>query len=145
MTKMAKNEEKEKSLFSTFSSKHLELAGLSFENGYFISIFPKEDSKLGTMALCLPTEPLMGVTKQAQKGVQETSIRDRSVRRKGRLTTVTVLGTRNEVFAKAFSEKVTQITGKMVYLSVNFEEDQQELYNEAMDLLDKFLNENVKP
>ncbi|MBD3189202.1 MAG: hypothetical protein GF308_01085 [Candidatus Heimdallarchaeota archaeon] len=141
---MTQNEGEKKAIFSTFSSKHLELVGLTFENGFFISLFPKEEAKLGTMALSLPTEPLIGITRKAQKNTGGISIRDRSVGRKGRLTTVTVLGSRNEVFAKAFSEKVTQITGKMVYLSINFEEEQQELYNEAMDLLDKFLNEHLQ-
>ena len=122
------------------SSDNLQLIAIAFENGFFIALSPKESLKLGTMSLCLPSAPFSGGRENLNLSAvvsQQTKLPRK------KLTTATVLGARNELFAKALAEKVTRATAKMVYLSVNFEEDNSALFTEAMQLLEEWLEEVI--
>jgi len=116
-------------------SDNLCLVGIRFANGFFLVISEKESLKLGTMAISLPTFPKERENKSSKKSRQ--SIIDRK-----NLSTATVIGTRNELYTKALAEKIVSFTGEMVYLSVNFQENNEKLFLEAIGLIDKFLNEN---
>ncbi|NHJ87053.1 MAG: hypothetical protein FK734_16440 [Asgard group archaeon] len=113
-------------------SENLQLVAMKFLNGYFIAISDKNDLKLGTTAVSLPMTKGLGIKHSLQ---DEHPIRDRGV------TSATVIGSRNELFAKALVEKAVINTGLIVYLSVNFQENNQELYIESLKLLEKFLKE----
>jgi len=123
-------------IFREFQGEHLQLVALSFTNGYFLGISKKDELKLGTMALSLPfTSPVgRGTSHRKEK-------EGRRELRRGELTTTTLLGSRNEAITKALAEKVVQMTNKLVYLSVNFPENDQELFVEALQLVDQFLRE----
>jgi hypothetical protein len=114
-----------------FTSENLVLMGLLFENGYFISISEKNKFRLGTTAISLPLD------QTSDQGF------DRPFDRRD-ITTASVIGSRNELYTKALAEKITIATQKLVYLSLNFQENNEELYMEAMKLIDDFVNEIVK-
>lgn len=116
-------------------SNNLCLAGIRFVNGFFLVISEKESLKLGTMAISLPTFPKERENEASKK--TRRPIIDRK-----NLSTATVIGTRNELYTTALAEKIVSLTGEMVYLSVNFQENNEELFMEAIGLIDAFLNEN---
>jgi len=116
-------------------SNNLCLAGIRFVNGFFLVISEKESLKLGTMAISLPTFPKERENEASKKS--RRPIIDRK-----NLSTATVIGTRNELYTTALAEKIVSLTGEMVYLSVNFQENNEELFMEAIGLIDTFLNEN---
>jgi len=116
-------------------SDNLCLVGIKFVNGFFLVISEKESLKLGTMAISLPTFPIERENETGRKS--KRPIIDRK-----NLSTATVIGTRNELYTKALAEKIVSLTGEMVYLSVNFQENNEELFMEAIGLIDTFLNEN---
>lgn len=116
-------------------SNNLCLAGIRFVNGFFLVISEKESLKLGTMAISLPAFPKERENEASKKS--RRPIIDRK-----NLSTATVIGTRNELYTTALAEKIVSLTGEMVYLSVNFQENNEELFMEAIGLIDTFLNEN---
>ena len=116
-------------------SDKLCLVGIRFANGFFLVISEKESLKLGTMAISLPTFPIERENETSKKS--RRPIIDRK-----NLSTATVIGTRNELYTKALAEKIVSLTGDMVYLSVNFQENNEELFLEAIGLIDTFLNKN---
>ncbi|TET31256.1 MAG: hypothetical protein E3J70_02600 [Candidatus Heimdallarchaeota archaeon] len=116
-------------------SDNLCLVGIRFANGFFLVISERESLKLGTMAISLPTFPIERENETSKKS--RRPIIDRK-----NLSTATVIGTRNELYTKALAEKIVSLTGEMVYLSVNFQENNEELFLEAIGLIDVFLNEN---
>ena len=116
-------------------SDNLCLVGIRFANGFFLVISEKESLKLGTMAISLPTFPIERENETSKKS--RRPIIDRK-----NLSTATVIGTRNELYTIALAEKIVSLTGEMVYLSVNFQENNEELFLEAIGLIDVFLNEN---
>ena len=63
-----------------------------------------------------------------------------SIDRRG-ITTATVIGSRNEIITKALAEKITLSTNSLVYLSLNFQENNEELLNESMKLVENFIKE----
>ncbi|NHJ38733.1 MAG: hypothetical protein FK731_01780 [Asgard group archaeon] len=103
-----------------FTSNNLELIGIVFENGYFVTIFEKKSMKLGTIALSLPSP---------------TNIKIKDI------TTATVIGSRNELITKALAEKITRTTNNLVYLSLNFQENNEDLFKEALKLVERFIEE----
>ncbi len=116
-------------------SDNLCLVGISFVNGLFLVISEKDSLKLGTMAISLPTIP-----KERENETNKKSRRPIIDRRN--LSTATVIGTRNELYTTALAEKIVSLTGEMVYLSVNFQENNEELFMEAIGLIETFLNDN---
>ena len=116
-------------------SDNLCLVGIKFVNGFFLVISEKESLKLGTMAISLPTFPIERENETSKKS--RRPIIDRK-----NLSTATVIGTRNELYTKALAEKIVSLTGEMVYLSVNFQENNEELFMEAIGLIDTYLKEN---
>ena len=78
------------------------------------------------------------------KKIKNKSIKksDKLIIDRKRLSTATVVGTRNDLYAKALAEKTVMQSGEMVYLSVNFQENNEELFLEAIDLINQFLNSN---
>jgi hypothetical protein len=120
--------------FFTAETTNLQLAAIIYQNGLFVSISKNETLLLGTMALSLPVSQTIGISRR----------REESFDRRG-LTTATVIGSRNEIYAKALAEKLTVNTGNMVYLSLNFKENDENLYGEAIELVDsllQYINEN---
>ncbi|MCK5159619.1 MAG: hypothetical protein KAR08_10705 [Candidatus Heimdallarchaeota archaeon] len=132
------DQNKEKNIeepYFQLESNNLYLVGIRFANGFFLVISEKESLKLGTMAISLPTLP-----KERENETNKTTRRP-IIDRKN-LSTATVIGTRNELYTKALAEKIVSLTGEMVYLSVNFQENNEELFMEAIGLIDTYLNEN---
>ncbi|NHK31081.1 MAG: hypothetical protein FK730_06995 [Asgard group archaeon] len=115
-----------------FIGENLQLTALAFQNGYFVAISEKIDMKLGTTAISLPISTDLG-TRQAPSAKEQISFE-----RKG-ITTATVIGSRNEIITRALAEKITLSTNSLVYLSVNFQENNEELFNEALMLVDSFI------
>jgi hypothetical protein len=115
--------------FFMAENENLQLIAVIYQNGLFVSISKKETLLLGTTALSLPISENIGLSH---------SKRNDSYSRKG-LTTATVLGSRNEIYTKALAEKITIRTRKMVYLSLNFKENEENLYGEAIELVDSLL------
>ena len=116
-------------------SDNLCLVGIRFANGFFLVISERESLKLGTMAISLPTFPIERENETSKKS-------RRPIINRKNLSTATVIGTRNELYTKALAEKIVSLTGEMVYLSVNFQENNEELFLEAIGLIDVFLDEN---
>lgn len=123
------NEETE-TIFYHKESENLEIIVVVFENGFQITFFPIGKPKLGTIAVSIPVDNV-GLSR-------ERKMTEIDMKRRG-LTTANVIGTRNEIFAKALAEKAVIKTGKIVYLSVNFEENNNDLFIESMKLLEDFL------
>jgi hypothetical protein len=123
--------------FFHLESENLSLVGIRFINGFFLVISEKESLKLGTMAISLPAFPKERIRESPSQSNQP--IIDRK-----NLSTATVIGTRNELYTKALAERIVSITGEMTYLSVNFKENNEELFLEAIGLLDEFLKEIEK-
>jgi len=124
-----------KSPFFTAENENLQLVAIIYQNGLFVSISKNEALLLGTTALSLPISNSIGISRSRKHDTFD---------RKG-LTTATVIGSRNEIYAKALAEKLTLRTGNMVYLSLNFKENEENLYGEAIELVDSllhFLHEN---
>lgn len=114
-------------------SDNLQLIALKFINGFFIAICEKASLKLGTTAISLP------FSSDFEKKEQKMRTLDlHATDRKG-ITTTTIIGTRNEIFAKALAEKIVQNTSQLVYLTVNYPEKKEELFTEALKLVEKFL------
>jgi len=133
--KMTTREHKESfSVFEELESENLRLVAISFSNGYFLGISKKEDLKLGTMAVSLPFTTHLSQSRSKQEELKGSNLLSHKD-----LTTTTVLGSRNEVMTKALAEKVVFATGKLVYLSANFPENDQELFTEALRLVEQFL------
>jgi hypothetical protein len=126
-----KKSENKKRVFE-FIEDNLQLIGLAFQNGYFIAISEKNDMKLGTTAISLPISSDIGPGKAL--GTKEKISLDRR-----EITTATVIGSRNEIITKALAEKITSSTNSLVYLSLNFQENNEELFNEAMKLVENFI------
>lgn len=120
--------------FFYLEGENLSLVGIRFVNGFFLVISDKESLKLGTMAISLPAFP-----KERTSDSPTTSTQPRIERKN--LSTATVVGTRNELYTKALAERIVSLTGEMTYLSVNFQENNEERYLEAIGLLDEFLKE----
>ena len=121
--------DKKEALFYQKESENLQIIAVILENGLQINFSPVGKPLLGTVAVSLPVDSI-GLSRE-----RKTSKTDF---RRG-LTTSNVIGSRNEIFAKALAEKAVIKTGKIVYLSVNFEENNEELYIEAKNLLEEFL------
>jgi hypothetical protein len=115
-----------------FIDDNLQLIGLAFQNGYFIAISEKNDMKLGSTAISLPISSDLEPRKtfEAKEKI--------SLDRRG-ITTATVIGSRNSIITKALAEKITLSTNSLVYLSLNFQENNEELFNEAMKLVENFI------
>lgn len=129
---MSENESDIKKHLIEYTSENLQLLGITFQNGYFVAIYEKKNMKLGTTALSLP------VTTNTESK-HTISVNEKiPFNRKG-ITTATVIGSRNEIITKALAEKITLSTNGLVYLSVNFQEDNKEFFNEAMKLVEKFI------
>ncbi|MHA1879860.1 MAG: hypothetical protein ACTSYG_05640 [Candidatus Heimdallarchaeota archaeon] len=122
------------SVFEELESENLRLVAISFSNGYFLAISKKEDLILGTMAVSLPFTTHLSQSRSKQEELKGSNLLSHKD-----LTTTTVLGSRNEVMTKALAEKVVFATGKLVYLSANFPENDQELFTEALRLVEQFL------
>ncbi|HUU79173.1 MAG TPA: proteasome assembly chaperone 4 family protein [candidate division Zixibacteria bacterium] len=117
--------------FYQAKGENLQLIVTIFENGFFISLSSLGAPKLGTVALCLPIDPTIGISR-------ERKFSGTSLDRRG-ITTTTVIGSRNEIFAKALAEKAVMKTKKIVYLSVNYDDNNNELFTESLQLLEEFL------
>ena len=104
--------------FFLIKGDKLQILATEFENGLMVAISEKDKNKLGTMALSVPME-------------SKTGIPDR----RG-LTSTTIFGTRNEITTKALAEKITQRLQKIVYFSMNIKENDEELFNEALLLVE---------
>ena len=115
------------------SSDNLVLIGLLFDNGCFIAISEKSNVKLGTTAVSLPMSPSLGTTDSPPAQKDRISLDRRGI------TTATVIGSRNEIYTKALAEKITLVTQGLVYLSLNFQEEKDEFFHEALKLADEFL------
>lgn len=132
------NSEKDKNTANEIikeKSENLVLLGIKFENGYFISISKKDSHKIGTTAITLPFD-------RNQNPTGDSSPQLKINRQRRALTTATVLGTRNELFAKALAEKLVYATNKIVYLSVFFDENDEELFKESLSLIEKITKNN---
>lgn len=129
---MTTEENSEISDFIEFNSENLILVGIKFQNGYFISVSNKVAKKLGTTAISLP------ISQELENITQDSSGNRSSLGRRG-ITTATVLGSRNELFAKALAEKLVILTNQLVYVTVNFDEDNHELFSEALQLIEKII------
>ncbi|MFW9922810.1 MAG: hypothetical protein ACFFDW_05915 [Candidatus Thorarchaeota archaeon] len=114
----------------------LQLHAIKFENGIFIGISPKEKLRLGTVALSVPFDSHLGTRKT-------TDSPSATLDRKG-LTTVTIFGSRNEIYTKALAERVTLLVQGIVYLSLNIEENDEKKFSEAIHLIEDFLKEISK-
>jgi hypothetical protein len=131
---MTSEEEKEPIIpCKLIKGEQLHLLYVTFKNGYFFSLYPKNEPKLGTMSLTLPIIPQLGLTRETRKMLESPTGSKKGV------NTVTVLGSRNELFVKAMSEKLSLATQGMIYFSLNFEENNEELYREGLTLIDRFL------
>jgi hypothetical protein len=130
-----KKEEDNNNPFFLIEGENLDLVGIRFANGFFLVISEKESLKLGTMAISLPAYLKERESKSNKK------IRQPIIDRKD-LSTATVIGTRNELYTKALAERIVSLTGEMTYLSVNFQENNEELFLEAIALLDDLLKES---
>ncbi len=113
-------------------SENLQLVVLKFANGFFIAISERSALKLGTTAISLPFAP--DLKERNQKQIIDFHTLDR----RG-ITTSTIIGTRNELYTKALAEKIVQNTGQLVYLTVNYPENKDELFTEALQLVESFL------
>lgn len=129
---MTENEDVKSTHFLELSSENLILLGIEFDNGYFISISDKNTLKLGTTAVTLPNE---SITEQslskgpAIKGISSS---------RG-IITATVLGSRNELYAKALAEKLVFMSNKLTYLSVFFDENNEDYFKEAILLVEELI------
>ncbi len=133
MTEQLDKENSENPFFQ-LKNDNLNLVGIKFTNGYFLVISEKESLKLGTMAISLPITPIKD-DRDSSKRISQPILDRRN------LSTATIIGTRNELYTKALAERFVSITGKMIYLSVNFQENNEELFLEALKLIEKFLKE----
>ena len=115
--------------FFTAENENLQLVAVIYQNGLFVSISKNEALLLGTTALSLPISEDIGFSRAKKQDTFD---------RKG-LTTAIVLGSRNEIYTKALVEKITMRTGNMVYLSLNFKENEENLYGEAIELVESLL------
>jgi len=127
-------EENSENPFFQLESDNLSLVGIKFTNGYFLVISEKESLKLGTTAISLPIHSFEQEVDSSKKTTKP--IIDRK-----KLSTATIIGTRNELYTKALAERFVSLTGKMIYLSVNFQENNEELFLEAIKLIEKFQKE----
>ncbi|NHJ48463.1 MAG: hypothetical protein FK733_11825 [Asgard group archaeon] len=128
---MNKSDDSDK--YYEFSSDNLILLGLLFDNGCFIAVTEKSNFKLGTTAVSLPMSPSLSTTKSPPSQMERTSLDRRGI------STATVIGSRNEIYTKALSEKITLATEGLVYLSLNLQEEKEELFHEALKLVEEFL------
>ena len=112
---------------TVINGENLHLLAIQFDNGFFVTISDKESFNLGTTALSLPS------TTSDESQTPKPQI-DRK-----KLITATVIGSRNELYAKALAEKIVVGQGKMVYLSVYFQENNEDLFIEAIKLVDQLL------
>ncbi|HUT81571.1 MAG TPA: hypothetical protein VMZ29_10250 [Candidatus Bathyarchaeia archaeon] len=118
-------------------SDNLQLIALKFVNGFFITICEKTSLKLGTTAISLPYSP------DFERKDQNMRVIDSHILDRRGITTTTILGSRNELFAKALAEKVVQNTSQLVYLTLNYPEKNEELFVEAIKLVEKFIQSLV--
>ena len=125
----------DKQIFFSIQSDNLQLVAIRFQNGFFIAICENERLKLGTTAISLPN---IFDNENIEKN---TSGKDGFLPGKERLISATVIGSRNELFAKALAEKATRKINTIVYLSIFFKENNQELFTEAISLIDDFIKE----
>lgn len=128
-----KNEKGIKHPFYFREGENLQIIATDFENGIFIAISHAGANKLGTTALSLPVDTHLGLS--SEKGYSDTPIGRRG------LTSATVIGSRNEIYTKALAEKVAIATRKIVYLSTNFKEQSENLFTEAITLVDDLLKQ----
>ena len=132
---MPKDTKDEPSPFFMAENENLQLLAVIYQNGLFVSISKNEALLLGTTAISLPMSENIGLSRaKKQDGIERKE-----------LTTATVIGSRNEIYTKALAEKLTASTGNMVYLSLNFKENEENLYGEAIKLVEsllEYLHEN---
>ena len=111
--------------FFIIDGDELTLNAMQLENGLFIAIYQQEKARMGTVALCVPMT----------KSLVEAKLEKR------RITSTTVFGSRNEIYAKALAEKVTINTGMINYLSINFQDKEEKHFTEAIQLIEKLIDE----
>ncbi|MEA2071751.1 MAG: hypothetical protein U9O98_10740 [Asgard group archaeon] len=131
---MSNKESKKQKQMHIIEGEKLQLIALKFTNGFFITICHLDEGKLGTMALSLPVTPLMGISRERKQKTRSS--------KKG-ITSTTVIGSRNEVITKALAEKITLNSGKMVYLSTHFKDQDEEMTKEALNLLESYLEKHL--
>jgi len=129
---MTDKEDKTSNFFFKEESENLQIIALTFSNGLFIAISEKPEPKLGTTAISMPLSPEI-------HGKSPRELIDKNTFDRRGLTTATILGSRNEMYVKALAEKVVQSTQQLVYITANFPENNDEFFNEAIQLLDEFL------
>ncbi len=115
-------------------SENLQLIAIHFTNGFFVSISEKDSLNLGTTAISLPTASV-----QQGSGTGFDKITQPRIDRR-ELMSATVIGSRNELYAKALAEKIVVGQGKMVYLSVYFQENNEDLFLESIKLIEQLLS-----
>ncbi len=115
-------------------SENLQLITMHFANGFFVSISEKDSLNLGTTAISLPSASTQQVSGTGFDKTTQPHIDRRE------LITATVIGSRNELYAKALAEKMVVGLGKMVYLSLYFQENNEDLFLESIKLIEQLLS-----